>query len=144
MKPLHFLTLYLSMICFNINMAVFSVVVPCRLVEVYRRFRGTCYIHHQGDRPDDEGSKNFWNVGELLPDYTVQKPRRQPSLYSPPLEPQIPIVLILFFHLRDFFLSGLSNKISYLFLISPMHVTYSAHLIFLVFATRIILVEITN
>jgi hypothetical protein len=32
-------------------MAVFWVVAPCSLVEVYRRFRGACCLHHQGDRP---------------------------------------------------------------------------------------------
>jgi hypothetical protein len=30
-------------------MAVFWVVVPCSLVEVYIRFRGPCCLHHQGD-----------------------------------------------------------------------------------------------
>jgi hypothetical protein len=30
-------------------MAVFWVVAPCRLVEVYQRFRGTCCLHHRGD-----------------------------------------------------------------------------------------------
>jgi hypothetical protein len=30
-------------------MAVFWVVVPCRMVEVYHRFRGPCCLHHQGD-----------------------------------------------------------------------------------------------
>jgi hypothetical protein len=34
------------------KMAVFRVVVPCSLVEVYRRFRGD-------DRPDFEGSKDL-------------------------------------------------------------------------------------
>jgi hypothetical protein len=70
-------------------MAVFWVVVPCRLVEVYHRFRGPCCLHHQGDHPDDGGSKDLWNVVKLLPDYTVLQPRRQPSSYSPPWEPQI-------------------------------------------------------
>jgi hypothetical protein len=37
-------------------MAVFWVVAPCSLVEVYRHFRGACCLHHQGDdRPDDGG-----------------------------------------------------------------------------------------
>jgi hypothetical protein len=36
----------------NMKMAVFWVVVPCSLVDVYRRLRGTCCLHHQGDRPD--------------------------------------------------------------------------------------------
>jgi hypothetical protein len=29
-------------------------------------------------RPDDGGSKDLWNVGKLLPDYTALQPRRQP------------------------------------------------------------------
>jgi hypothetical protein len=33
----------------SMKMAVFWVVVLCSLVEVYRRFRGTCRLHHQGD-----------------------------------------------------------------------------------------------
>jgi hypothetical protein len=33
----------------SMKMAVFCVVAPCSLVEVYRRFRGACYLHHQGD-----------------------------------------------------------------------------------------------
>jgi hypothetical protein len=31
------------------KMAVFWVVAPCNLVEVYQRFRGPCCLHHQGD-----------------------------------------------------------------------------------------------
>jgi hypothetical protein len=36
---------------FNIpmKMAVFWVVAPCSLVDVYQRFRGPCCLHHQGD-----------------------------------------------------------------------------------------------
>jgi hypothetical protein len=33
------------------NMAVFWVVAPCSLVEVYRRFRGACCLHHEGSQP---------------------------------------------------------------------------------------------
>jgi hypothetical protein len=33
----------------SMNMAVFWVVAPCRLVWVYRRFRGLYCLHHQGD-----------------------------------------------------------------------------------------------
>jgi hypothetical protein len=36
------------------KMAVFCVVAPCNLVEVYQRFRGTCCLHR---RPDDGGGK---------------------------------------------------------------------------------------
>jgi hypothetical protein len=52
-------------------MAVFGVVAPCGLVEVYRRY--------QPHRPDDGGSKDLRNVGKLLTDYTAIQPRRQPS-----------------------------------------------------------------
>jgi hypothetical protein len=33
----------------SMKMAVFWVVAPCSLVEVYQRFRGPCRLHHQGD-----------------------------------------------------------------------------------------------
>jgi hypothetical protein len=33
------------------KMAVFWVVAPCSLVEVYKRFRGPCCLHHQGESP---------------------------------------------------------------------------------------------
>jgi hypothetical protein len=29
---------------------VFRGVTPCSLIEVYRRFRGACCLHHQGDQ----------------------------------------------------------------------------------------------
>jgi hypothetical protein len=38
----------------RMKMAVFYVVAPCSLVEVYQRFRLTCCLHY---RPDDRGSK---------------------------------------------------------------------------------------
>jgi hypothetical protein len=47
-------------------MTVFWVVASCSLVEFYRRVRGVCFDHL-----DDGGSKYIWNVGKLLPDYTV-------------------------------------------------------------------------
>jgi hypothetical protein len=30
-------------------MAVFWVVAPCSLIEVYERFRGLCCLHHKGE-----------------------------------------------------------------------------------------------
>jgi hypothetical protein len=37
-------------------------------------------VHFLGcHRPDDGGSKDLWNAGKLLPDYTVLQPRRQQS-----------------------------------------------------------------
>jgi hypothetical protein len=44
------------------KMAVFWIVAPCSLVEVYQRFRGPCCLHHQGPsghRRDDGGSKDI-------------------------------------------------------------------------------------
>jgi hypothetical protein len=55
----------------SMKMAVFWIVAPCNLVEVYRRFRGTCH--------DDGGSKYLKNVCKLLPDYTALQSIRQPS-----------------------------------------------------------------
>jgi hypothetical protein len=44
----------------SMKMAVFWVVAPCSLVEVYQCFRCPCCLHRQGDhRPDDEGSKDL-------------------------------------------------------------------------------------
>jgi hypothetical protein len=62
-------------------MAVFWVVAPCSLVEVCQRFRGPIPRAQLTHRPDDGGSKDLWNVGKLLPDYTALQPRRQPSSY---------------------------------------------------------------
>jgi hypothetical protein len=58
----------------NISMAVFWVVAMCSLVEVYQHFRGALCLHHQGD---------------LSSDNMVLQPRRQPSSYLLPWEPQI-------------------------------------------------------
>jgi hypothetical protein len=33
----------------TMQMAVFWVVAPCSLVEVYQCFRGACCLHHQGN-----------------------------------------------------------------------------------------------
>jgi hypothetical protein len=55
------------------KMAVFWVVAPCSLVEVYQHFRGPCCLHHQG-------SMDLWNIGKILPHYMALQPRRQPSL----------------------------------------------------------------
>jgi hypothetical protein len=65
---------------------------PCRTVWVHRRFGGPHCFRYQGDDnqdPDDGGSDNLWNVGKLIPVNTALQPRRQPSSYSQPWEPQI-------------------------------------------------------
>jgi hypothetical protein len=64
-----------------LKMAVFWVVAPCSLVEIYRRFKDACCLYHQGALMMEAANIS---VGKLLPDYTAQKPRRQPSSYSPP------------------------------------------------------------
>jgi hypothetical protein len=62
--------------------AVFWVVAPCSLVHTDRRFRGAYCLHDQDDESsDDESGKLLRNVGQFLPDYTMQHPRRQPSSF---------------------------------------------------------------
>jgi hypothetical protein len=51
------------------KVAVFKVVVPCRLAEVYQRFRGACCLHHQGD----EHLPNIGKLRSLLHGVTTQK-----------------------------------------------------------------------
>jgi hypothetical protein len=41
------------------------------------------------DLSDDGGSMDLWNAGKLTAVYTALQPRRQPSSYSPPWEPQV-------------------------------------------------------
>jgi hypothetical protein len=41
----------------SMMMAVFWVVEPCSLIEVYRRFKGAFCLHHQGD--DEEALVNM-------------------------------------------------------------------------------------
>jgi hypothetical protein len=65
-------------------MAVFSVVASCSLAQVCRRFRGDA-------APIIRAIHRLWNYGKLLPDYTAQQPRRQPSSYSPSWKPEMPI-----------------------------------------------------
>jgi hypothetical protein len=38
------------------KMAVFWVVAPCSLVDVYRRFRDACCLRHQSDHHPDDGA----------------------------------------------------------------------------------------
>jgi hypothetical protein len=42
------------------------------------------YVSFVAYVPDDGGSKLLCNVGQYLPDYTLQHPRRQPSSYTSP------------------------------------------------------------
>jgi hypothetical protein len=52
------------------KMDVFFVVAPCSLVEVCRRFRGACCLHHQGEsiwRPRDCNIYFSINGSNLLP-----------------------------------------------------------------------------
>jgi hypothetical protein len=61
----------------SMKMTVFWILEPCSLVDIYQCFRGACCHHYQG--LDDTGSRHLRNVSELLPDYMVQQPRRQPT-----------------------------------------------------------------
>jgi hypothetical protein len=59
-----------------------AVGVPCSLVAIYRRFRGTYCLHH---RPDKEALPRN---RQILPVYTALQLESQPSSYSPPWEPE--------------------------------------------------------
>jgi hypothetical protein len=58
-NPAHHLVLSVHCVGFEVltavstKMAVFWVVAPYSLVEVYQRFRGPCCLHHQGDSSQD-------------------------------------------------------------------------------------------
>jgi hypothetical protein len=43
----------------SMKMAVSSVVAPCSMVEVYRRFRRAFCLHHQGDHLSDDGGSKY-------------------------------------------------------------------------------------
>jgi hypothetical protein len=44
------------------NMAIFWVVAPCGLVEVYQRFRGPCCLHPRRYNPEDLKSYTVLNL----------------------------------------------------------------------------------
>jgi hypothetical protein len=80
---------------FSFKVAVFCVVTPCSVVEVYRRIKCAYY-----DRSGGGSIKHLWNVGILSLDYTAEQHVRQPSSYSLPREPEISrIFLCLLNHL---------------------------------------------
>jgi hypothetical protein len=69
------------------KMAVFWVVAPCSLVEVYQRFRGTCCLHHPGThlpirRYNPEDSHLRTHCRENLKSYYLGFDYRPKSLYS--------------------------------------------------------------
>jgi hypothetical protein len=61
------------------KMAVFWVVAPCSLVEVYQRFRGPCCLHHQGDEASPEPRRQsstllmFKEVVDLVTNETIRE-----------------------------------------------------------------------
>jgi hypothetical protein len=67
--------------------------------------------------PDDGGGRYLWNVGKLIPVYRALQPRRQPSSYSPPWEPQIVVfkeaVLKIRMQLRCFVRQWFGLKVTY-------------------------------
>jgi hypothetical protein len=74
--------LFEALMAVSRKMAVVWVVAPCRLVWVYRRFRGLyCLQRQSDDRPTDGGRTDLWNTGKLIPVYTALQPRRQTFMY---------------------------------------------------------------
>jgi hypothetical protein len=48
------------------KMAVFWVVAPCSLVEVYQRFRRPCCLHHQGDESSLQPRRRPYSLSDLF------------------------------------------------------------------------------
>jgi hypothetical protein len=66
--------------------------IICGLVTVFRDVALCCLVEiydFSNDRPDDGGSKHLWNVCQFVQDCKAQQPRRQPSSYSTPWEPEV-------------------------------------------------------
>jgi hypothetical protein len=63
-------------------MAVFWVVAPCSLVEIYRSFRGACCLHHQGYDRSDDGDLWTWVRTPDLPN-TKRLPLNRDVWYMP-------------------------------------------------------------
>jgi hypothetical protein len=62
----------------HLKIAVFQVIALCSLIEVCRRFRGACCLHHRGGVYLMMEAAVIYDVRKLLPDQT-QQPKRQPS-----------------------------------------------------------------
>jgi hypothetical protein len=53
--------------------------------------------------PDDGDSKHLWNISKLLPNYTVQQPRRQPYSSSPHENLKSHTLILLFHFFNTFY-----------------------------------------
>jgi hypothetical protein len=77
-------------------MAVFWVVAPCSLVEVYRRFRGPCCLHHQG-----EDSHLRTHRRENLKTYSETRVIRIPELLSShPTRNDFEVCLLQYYYMK--------------------------------------------
>jgi hypothetical protein len=56
---------------------------------LYIKYIYIAYTNLFYDRPDDGGSKHVLKRRQTFTHYSAQQTRRQPSLYSPPSEPEI-------------------------------------------------------
>jgi hypothetical protein len=69
----------------TIEMAVFSDLAPCSLVDIYQSSRGAYCVHCQVDENDsysvDGDSKIFLNDIQYIPDYMLQYSKRHTSSY---------------------------------------------------------------
>jgi hypothetical protein len=88
--PLFFATffllyrIYIPLFLFGLHIVllftdVFFTILSAVLTQLCRIWSSHGSEYEDDHRPDDGGSKDLWNVGKLLPDYTALQPRRQPS-----------------------------------------------------------------
>jgi hypothetical protein len=76
---LYFLMRFEDLIAVSTKLTVFWVGESCSLVFYWLIFCCLQYHQHHQYHPDDGGSKNLWNVDNLLPDDMVHQLRRQSS-----------------------------------------------------------------
>jgi hypothetical protein len=63
----------------------------------------------------DPSVEHLWNVGQFLPDYTAQHPRRKASSYSPSWESEIsPEMYLLYKTFREFWWMAVTTNFNFL------------------------------
>jgi hypothetical protein len=86
-------------------------IASCSLVEIDRRFRGAYCL---------------WKVGQFLPDYKTKHPKRQPSSYLPPWEPEISAKTLIGYRNDDIYTIRL-RALAHLSVISAIAIEYNKH-----------------
>jgi hypothetical protein len=114
-------------------MAVFWVVAPCSLVELYQRFRGPCCLHHQGDESSLHGATTQKTIIFILtavktsnPTYVTQSHTHLPTLIHGNVKIWLSFCVLLnscrFIHALILFYFIFSIPTSFLILVNIRHI----------------------